>query len=186
MGLAAYSTLDEYCWEAPLRTSAPVSASLPVWARNSANASLASDTAYSFANASRVLLRAASSWMSGKSPYVSRLPTEATGTPSHCSTLGRPRPKFTPVSTFLPPGSISLIVRPSQPSLPIVSGTAVCQTSVERKCERLGLGYPTPCMMATVSWSHRPLMGSMLELNPSAPFIGSTWSSGILTFGRAS
>ena len=86
------------------------------------------------------------------SPYVSRLPTEATGTPSHCSTLGRrPRPKFTPVSTFSPPGSISLIVRPSQPSLPIVSGTAVCQTSVERKCERYRrLGYPTPCMMATV------------------------------------
>ena len=52
---------------------------------------------------------------------------------------GRPRPKFTPVSTFSPWGSRSRMTLPSQPSVPILSGSQVCQMSMERKWERLGL-----------------------------------------------
>ena len=85
-------------------------------------------------------MRISSSWMCGYSPYVSRLPTDATGTPFTPIERGSPRPKFTPVSTFSLSGSSSLITRPSQPSVPISSGNAVCQMSIDRKWERFGSG----------------------------------------------
>ena len=78
--------------------------------------------------------------MSGNRPYVSRFPTDATGTPWAYNALGRPRPKFTPVSTFSPLGSMSRMALPSHPSSPIFSLSAVCHTSMERKCDRLGFG----------------------------------------------
>ena len=45
-------------------------------------------------------------------------------------------PKLTPVTTFSLLGSMSRSARPSQPSVPTVSGSQVCQMSMERKCER--------------------------------------------------
>ena len=41
------------------------------------------------------------------------------------------------------------MTRPNHPSLPTLSGSAVCQMSIDRKCDRLGLGYPIPLMTAT-------------------------------------
>ena len=68
------------------------------------------------------------------------MPTEATGTLGMARARGRPRPKLTPVSTFSESGSISLMARPSQPSVPTLSGSQVCQMSMDRKWDRLGLG----------------------------------------------
>ena len=47
--------------------------------------------------------------------------------------LGKPVPKLTPVTTFLLSGSISRMVRPSQPSGLISEGCAVCQMSIDLK-----------------------------------------------------
>src|SRR5438105_148787 len=81
-------------------------------------------------------------------PYESSCATEATGTPANDSARGKPRPKLTAVRTFSALGSISRTALPSQPSVAILSGSHVYQISIERKCEELGFGYPTPAMMA--------------------------------------
>ena len=128
----------------------------------------------------------ASSFMSGNRPYVSRFPTDATGTPFTPRARGRPRPKFMPVSTFSAPGSISRITLPSQPSWPTSSGRAVCQMSIERKCDRFGLGYPIPWITATLPSSQSSLMGSMPGLKPSSSSILSTSFSGMPTAGLKS
>ena len=139
-GLEAYSTLDLYISGAVRRMSAPFMASKPVWPRKSSTASFPRSPPYIMAKVSRAYFLIASSFMSGNRPYVSRFPTDATGTPFTPRARGRPRPKLMPVSTFAAPGSISRITRPSQPSWPTSSGRAVCQMSIERKCDRFGLG----------------------------------------------
>ena len=65
---------------------------------------------------------------------------EVAVTPGAAMALGRPLPKLTPVSTFSLFGSRSLITRASHPSVPILSGSQVCQMSVLRKWDLLELG----------------------------------------------
>ena len=80
MGLSAYSTVDEYISGAVRSMSAPFRASEPVCLMNSATLSPAC-APYILENDSRAYARSFSSSMSGKRPYVSRFPTDATGTP---------------------------------------------------------------------------------------------------------
>ena len=47
---------------------------------------------------------------------------------------------LTPVTGFSPAGSRSRMARATQPSVPTVSGSQVCQMSIERKCDRGELG----------------------------------------------
>ena len=62
--------------------------------------------------------------------------TQATGTPGRTSARKRLGPKLTVVTMFSLLGSMSLVASPSQPSVPNVSGSQVCQMSIERKWER--------------------------------------------------
>ena len=77
------------------------------------------------------------SWMPGRKPYCSSGPaTHATGTPGTDKARNRHGPKLTAVTTFSFFGSNSRTTRPSQPSVPTLSGSQVCQMSMERKCDR--------------------------------------------------
>ena len=117
--------------------SAPVRTSEPVWARYSMTGPVPTAGEYIFLNKSSAKFRRASSSMPVISPTLSRSPTEVIGVPANAIALGRPRPKFTPVRTFSFFGSRSRIARPTQPSVPILSGSQVCQMSMPRKWERL-------------------------------------------------
>ena len=82
-------------------------------------------------------------------PYPSSWATATTGVPGATIARGKPWPNDTPVTTFCLPGSISRIALPSHPSPENFVGSAVCQMSIERKCDRSGSGYPIPCTTAT-------------------------------------
>ena len=133
MGLSAYSMFDEYCSGAERNASAPDNASVPDLLKASAIASIPAAGPYIRRNDSKALKRAVSSAMSGSKPYVSKFPTDATGTPLQTNALGRPRPKFIPVKTFSLAVSRSRIAAPSQPTDPIFSGSAVYQISLDLK-----------------------------------------------------
>ena len=77
-------------------------------------------------------------------PYEGRWFTEVTGTPFMAIARGKPWPKLTPFSTFSPSGSKSRMTLPSQPSIPMESGSQVCQMSMARKCERGEFSNPIP------------------------------------------
>ena len=124
--------------------------------------------------------------MSGNRPYVSRLPTDATGTPGQPIARGMPRPKLTPVRTFSLFGSRSRIALPSQPSVPTSSASAVCQMSIDRKWDRFGFGYPIPWMIATFPSSHSRLIGSRPGRKPTLSSSLSTDSGSIAISGRKS
>ena len=47
------------------------------------------------------------------------------------------------------------MTRPSQPSVPTLSGSQVCQMSMDRKWERDEFSYPMPWIIAIWPWSHR-------------------------------
>ena len=96
-GLSAYSMLEEYCSGAVRNASAPTNASAPALLRASAIPSFPAAGPYIRLNDSNALKRAVSSAMSGSNPYVSKLPTDATGTPLQSNALGRPRARFMPV-----------------------------------------------------------------------------------------
>jgi hypothetical protein len=49
-------------------------------------------------------------------------------------------PKLTAVTMLSLCGSSARAARPSQPSVPVLSGSQVCQMSMERKCERTEFG----------------------------------------------
>ena len=66
--------------------------------------------------------------------------TDMAGVPERYIALGMPWPKLTPVQTFCLSGSSWRIVRPSQPSDTTAEGSAVCQMSIERKCDLSGSG----------------------------------------------
>ena len=76
--------------------------------------------------------------------------TVATGTPGPTNARNSDGPMLTAVTTFSFLGSMSRITRASQPSVPRVSGSQVCQMSIERKCERGEFSYPTPWRIATL------------------------------------
>ena len=64
---------------------------------------------------------------------MARSPTDATETPGATIARGRACPMLTPVTGFSPLGSSSLRARPSQPSVPTLSGSHVCQMSMDLK-----------------------------------------------------
>ena len=74
------------------------------------------------------------------SPYFASCPTEAAETSGKASAQGSPRPKLTAVTGLRPLGSSAATALPSQPSGRKASGVAVCQMSIERKCDRLESG----------------------------------------------
>ena len=137
MELSAYSTSDVYDAGACLRMSAPVYTSEPVCARYSMTGPVPMAGAYIFLNMSSALVRRSCSSMLVISPTLSRSPTEVTGTPGATSARGRPLPMLTAVSTFSLSGSISLIVRPSHPSVPTLTGSQVCHMSMALKWDLL-------------------------------------------------
>ena len=60
----------------------------------------------------------------------------ATGTPGATRARKRLGPMLTEVTTFSLLGSNSRTTRPNQPSVPSLSGSHVCQMSIERKWDR--------------------------------------------------
>src|SRR5271165_426350 len=100
--------------------------------------------------------------MVGRKPYFSSAPpTQATGTPGTASDRGRLGPKLTVVTTFSFLGSNSRATRPSQPSVPTLIGSQVCQISIARKCDRGDSFQPTPCRTASFPSSQNCLIGAM-------------------------
>src|SRR6266480_3898564 len=100
--------------------------------------------------------------MVGKKPYLSSgPPTHATGTPGTDRDRGRLGPKLTVVTTFSFLGSNSRATRPSQPSVPTLTGSQVCQMSIARKWDRGDSFQPTPCRMASFLSSQNCFNGAM-------------------------
>ena len=111
---------------------------------------------------------------------------EIAGTPDRYIARGKPWPKLTPVQTFCLPGSSSLMTRPSQPSGIGAVGSAVCQMSIDRKCDRSGFGYPTPAMIARFPWSYISLNVVRAGWKPYWLSMCSRSSSGMPTVFRKS
>jgi len=77
------------------------------------------------------------------------------------SERGRLGPMLTVVTTFSFLGSNSRATRPSQPSVPTLIGSQVCQMSIARKCDRGESLKPTPCRMASFLSSQNGFSGAM-------------------------
>ena len=111
---------------------------------------------------------------------------EIAGTPDRYIARGSPWPKLTPVQTLCLPGSSSRMTRPSQPSGIGAVGSAVCQMSIDRKCDLSGFGYPTPAMIAKLPWSYISLNVVRAGWNPYWSSTCSRSSSGMPTVFRKS
>ena len=61
-------------------------------------------------------------------------------------------------------GSRSRTALPSHPSVATLSGSHVCQMSIERKCDRFGFGYPTPATIAMSPASHIGLIAPKMRM----------------------
>ncbi len=133
-----------------------------------------------------ILFLCCSSSMLVSIPNDSRSSTQATGTPGSVNARNRLGPKLTVVTTFSLLGSISLVALPSQPSVPSLSGSQVCQISIERKWDRGAFAYPTPWMMAILPCSYIFLIGPISGWNPILSLIFNIRSSATPTAGRLS
>ena len=74
----------------------------------------------------------------------------------------------------------------TQPSVPKVSGSQVCQMSMARKWDLGEFSKPMPWIMATFPSSYIFFKGAILGLKASSSSMGSTLSWGIPTLGRLS
>ena len=119
---------------------APLSASRPVWPRYAFTGPVPIARPYIVEKRCSIFVRCCSCSTLVSSPYVDRSATDATDTPGKTIARGRLSPMLTPDTGFSPCGSRSRMARASQPSVPTVSGSQVCQMSIERKCERGELG----------------------------------------------
>ena len=86
------------------------------------------------------------------------------GTPRNANARGKPWPKLTVFNTFSPAGSRSRVTLATQPSVPTMSGSQVCQMSMARKWDRGEFSNPMPWMMAIFPSSYIFLSGPMLGL----------------------
>ena len=115
-----------------------------------------------------------------KSPYVDKSATDATETPGVTSALGRPCPILTAVTGFSLSGSNSRIALPSHPSVPTLSGSAVCQISIDRKWDLGEFAYPIPWIMAIFPFLYMSLMGDIDGCRAYSASMVSISASGML------
>src|SRR5262245_25429381 len=73
---------------------------------------------------------------------------------------------------------------PTHPSVRVSAVLAVCQMSIDRKCDWLGFGYPTPWTTHRALSSSRPARPSSDGWRPIESLTFLTWSAGTLIAGR--